>query len=426
MKLVYRILLHLSWVLSLLLAGWAALFYFTVVEEVNDGVDDALEARAEVIVKRVLAGRQLPDSESDGNSGYFLHEVPEEAAMPRSRETYTDEEIFIPERDDREPARVLRKTFRDGHGRWYELTVMTPSIEKDDLAEAIFYAVVALYLFLLLLVLLVTVGVLYRTMRPLYALLRWLDSYTVGGQNPPLAVETSVTEFRRLNEAAQRYAARAESSFERQKQFIGNASHEMQTPLAVCRNRLEMLVDDARNLSEEQLEEIAKVQRTLDRLVRLNRSLLLLSKIDNGQFPETEEVDLNALIRRTAEDLGEIYACREMRLVLEEETQLTVRMNPSLAGSLVSNLVKNAFVHGAGGSEVRVRIAGRGFEVCNGAAGGALDAGRIFERFYQGAKKEGSTGLGLAIVDAVCRLYGLRITYVFRDGRHCFAVDFPG
>ena len=153
MKLVYRILLHLSWVLSLLLAGWAALFYFAMIDEINDETDDALEARAEVIVKRVLAGRQLSDSESDGNSGYFLHRLPAGSASPRPRETYTDEEIFIPERDDREPARVLRKTFRDADGQWYELTVMSPSIEKEDLREAILYGMVFLYLFLLLLVL---------------------------------------------------------------------------------------------------------------------------------------------------------------------------------------------------------------------------------------------------------------------------------
>lgn len=425
MKLVYRILLHLAWVLTLLLAGWAALFYFTLVDEVNDEVDDALEARAEVIVKRVLTGRELPESSTEGNNGYFLHEVSADYARGRSHERYSDEEIFIPERDDEEPARVLRKIFRDADDRWYELTVMTPSIEKEDLAEAIFYGIVYLYLFLLLSVLLVTVVVLYRTMRPLYALLRWLDGYTVGARNPPLEIRTSVTEFRRLNEAARRYAARAESSFERQKQFIGNASHEMQTPLAVCRNRLEMLVDDPQGLSEEQLGEIAKVQHTLDSLVRLNRSLLLLSKIDNGQFPETEEVDLNAQFRRTGEDLAEIYSYRGIRFTLDEEARLLVRMNPSLAGSLVANLVKNAFVHGSRGGEVRVRILAHAFEIDNEAAEGPLDADHIFDRFYQAGRKRGSTGLGLAIVDAVCRLYGLRIAYSFRDGRHLFRVDFP-
>lgn len=425
MKLVYRILLHLAWVLTLLLAGWAALFYFTLIDEVNDSVDDALEARAEVIVKRVLAGRELPGEPNGGQEEYLLREVSADYARGQSDERYSDEELFIPERDDREPARVLRKTFRAADDRWYELTVMTPSFEKDDLAEAIFYGIVWLYLFLLLSVLLVTTVLLYRTMRPLYALLRWLDEYRVGGQNPPLEVQTSVTEFRRLNEAARRYAERAEQSFERQKQFIGNASHEMQTPLAVCRNRLEMLVDDPQGLNEEQLGEIAKVQRTLDSLVRMNRSLLLLTKIDNGQFPELAEVELNALFRRAGEDLEEIYAYRGMRFELQEETTLRVRMNPSLAESLVANLVKNAFVHGAEGGTVRVRISGRSFTIDNDAAEGALDAEHIFDRFYQGAKKHGSTGLGLAIVHAVCRLYGLRITYAFRDGRHCFTVEFP-
>ena len=354
MKLVYRILLHLSWALSLLLAAWAVLFYVRMIDEINDEVDDSLEARAEVILTRVLAGRELPVAASEGNNAYFLNEVSDEYAAVQPRERYSDEEIFIPERDDEEPARVLRKVFHDRDGKWYELTVMTPTIEKDDLREAILYWIVCLYLFLLLLILLITVVVLYRTMRPLYALLRWLDGYTVGARNPPLAIDTSVTEFRKLNDAARRYAERAESTFERQKQFIGNASHEMQTPLAVCRNRLEMLVDDAQTLTEEQLGEIAKVQRTLDYLVRLNRSLLLLSKIDNGQFPEAEEVDINALVRRTAEDMEEIYAYRGVRFTLTDEGPLTVRMNPSLAGSVVANLVKNAFVHGDAGGEIAV------------------------------------------------------------------------
>lgn len=425
MKLVCRILLHLAWALSLLLAAWAVLFYVTMIDEINDEMDDALEARAEVILTRVLAGRELPAPASEGNNAYFLNEVSAEYAAAQPRERYSDEEIFIHERDDEEPARVLRKVFHDRDGRWYELTVMTPTIEKEDLREAILGWIVSLYLFLLGMILLVTVVVLYRTMRPLYALLRWLDGYTVGAQNPPLVVETSVTEFRRLNDAARRYAERAEETFERQKQFIGNASHEMQTPLAVCRNRLEMLVDDAPTLTEEQLGEIAKVQRTLDYLVRLNRSLLLLSKIDNGQFPETEAVDMNALVRRTAEDMEEIYAYRNMRFTLADEGPLTVRMNPSLAGSVVANLVKNAFVHGDAGGEIVVTVAPRRLTVANSGAGGPLDAGHIFDRFYQGAKKEGSTGLGLAVVDAVCRLYGLKIAYSHADGRHCFTVNFP-
>lgn len=424
MKLSWKILLHLSWVLAVLLGAWSVLFYVTLTDEINDETDDMLENRAEAIVKRVLATGELPGG-MDGAGESLLVEVPEDYAVAHAHERYSDEERYVPERDDEVPARVLRQLFRDREGRWYELTVMTPTIEKEDLQEAILSWCVWLYLLLLLSILLVTVWLLYRMMRPLYALLRWLDAYRVGGENPALETTTSVVEFRRLNEAVGRFADRAEASFERQKQFIGNASHEMQTPLAVCRNRLEMLVDDARTLTPEQLAEIASVQRTLGRLVRLNRTLLLLTKIDNGQFPESSEVDVGAQVRTTAEELGDIYAYRGVTLRLAEETTLIVRMNPSLAESLVANLLKNAFVHGDANGTVDVRVAGRSLEVTNDGAAGPLDGARIFDRFYRATEKEGSSGLGLALVEAVCRLYGLRVSYDYVAGRHRFTVQFP-
>ncbi|WP_300737713.1 HAMP domain-containing sensor histidine kinase [uncultured Alistipes sp.] len=424
MKLSWKILLHLSWVLAVLLGAWSVLFYVTLTDEINDETDDMLENRAEAIVKRVLATGEFPDG-VEGAGEWLLVEVPEAYAVAHAHERYSDEERYIPERDDEVPARVLRQLFRDREGRWYELTVMTPTIEKEDLQEAILSWCVWLYLLLLLSVLLVTVWLLYRMMRPLYALLRWLDAYRVGGENPALETTTSVVEFRRLNEAVGRFVDRAEASFERQKQFIGNASHEMQTPLAVCRNRLEMLVDDARTLTPEQLAEIASVQRTLGRLVRLNRTLLLLTKIDNGQFPESSEVDVGAQVRTTAEELGDIYAYRGVTLRLAEETTLIVRMNPSLAESLVANLLKNAFVHGDANGTVDVRVAGRSLEVTNDGAAGPLDGARIFDRFYRATEKEGSSGLGLALVEAVCRLYGLRVSYDYVAGRHRFTVQFP-
>ena len=99
--------------------------------------------------------------------------------------------------------------------------------------------------------------------------------------------------------------------FEQQKQFIGNASHEMQTPLAICRNRLEMLMEDE-NLSESQLEELMKTHQTLEHITKLNKSLLLLSKIENGQFTDTTQVEVNKLLRQYLEDYKEVYQYREM------------------------------------------------------------------------------------------------------------------
>ena len=120
-------------------------------------------------------------------------------------------------------------------------------------------------------------------MLPLYELLHWLDSYAPGREVAPVPNDTSITEFRRLNVAAQQAVDRSEELFERQKQFIGNASHELQTPLAVLGGRMEYLLDCA-DLDEETTGEIIQMRRTLDHIVRLNKTLLLLTKIDNGQF----------------------------------------------------------------------------------------------------------------------------------------------
>ena len=271
-----------SLVLSVLLTGWAILFYFTVMDEVNDEVDDSLEDYSEIIIIRALAGEELPSKNTASNNQYFLREVTKEYAGSRDDILYKDSMVYIPEKDETEPARILTTIFKDDGEKFFELTVATPSIEKDDLKDAMAGWMIFLYIALLLTIIVINVWVFYRNMRPLYVLLHWLDKYRIGKGNEPLQNNTRVSEFRKLNEAAVRYAERSEQMFEQQKQFIGNASHEMQTPLAICRNRLEMLMEDE-NLSESQLEELMKTHQTLEHITKLNKSLLLLSKIENGQ-----------------------------------------------------------------------------------------------------------------------------------------------
>lgn len=158
-------------------------------------------------------------------------------------------------------------------------------------------------------------------------------------RNKPLSNDTQITEFRKLNEAAIRYVERTEQMFEQQKQFIGNASHEIQTPLAICRNRLEMLMEDD-SLSEKQLEELMKTHQTLEYITKLNKSLLLLSKIDNGQFTDTKELELNVLLKQYLQDYEEVYDYRNIEVTIDEQGVFKVTMNESLAVALLTNLLK--------------------------------------------------------------------------------------
>ena len=423
MKLIVRIALRLSVVLLPLMALWAMLFYFTMVDEINDETDDALDDYSELIIVRMLAGRELPPLNNGSNNSYSIRPVDRSYAETHEHIEYYDAEVYIPEKGETEPARILTTIFLDDEDNYYELKVATPTIDKDDLFAAILYWVVVLYLLLLLTIIGVTVWVFYRSMRPLYALLHWLDSYAPGRNNTPVPNDTTISEFRRLNVAAQQAVDRSEKLFEQQKQFIGNASHELQTPLAVLGNRIEWLLDHT-DPSEVQVGELFKMQRTLGHIVRLNKTLLLLTKIENGQFPESTEVDIAAAVREQVALYDEIYASRNIIGKIDCPVPFGVRMNESLASVLVTNLLKNAYVHTAEGGRVEVSLIGRTLAVVNDGDS-PLDAERIFDRFYQGSKKEGSTGLGLALVNAIGRYYGLRVEYRFEEGRHRFSVVWP-
>ena len=423
MKLIYRILIRLSLALLIVLTVWTVFFYFTMIDEINDEVDDALEDYSETIIIRSLAGKELPSKNDGTNNSYSIRPITREEAGQYPAIEYYDADIYIKEKEETEPARVLRTIFADKDDNYFLLEVSTPSFEKEDLREAVANWILFLYIVLLVTQLTVSIWVFYRSLRPLYALLHWLDSYLPGKQHEPVPNDTHIPEFRRLNEAAAQAVERSEQLFKQQKQFIGNASHELQTPLAVCNNRIEWLLDNT-ELTEEQMEELFKTKHTLNYIVRLNKSLLFLSRIDNGQFTDSRPVEINSIVKRLLNDYKEIFSHYEAQISLEEQGRLTITMNETLAEALVSNLLKNAFIHNKEQGHVRVTIQTNSLTLANTGQTEPLDSEHIFERFYQGSKKKESTGLGLAIAEAICRQYGLHISYRYQNKEHIFRLQF--
>lgn len=421
MKLFHLVLWRISLALIVVLTVWAGFFYMAVVEEVNDEVDDTLEDYSEGLIIRALSGEDMPTASNGSNNQYYLYEVSESYAASHPQITYRDEMVFITEKSETEPARVLITIFRTEDERYMELVVYTPTIEKLDLLRAILGWIIFLYVLLLLIILSINIWVFRKNMKPLYVLLKWLDSSQLGKKNEPLENTTKITEFRKLNAATMAFAERGEKLFEQQKTFIGNASHEMQTPLAICRNRLEMLMEDE-TLTEHQLNELIKTHQTLENLTRMNRSLLLLCKIENVQFADTRSVCLNDILAHYLDDYKEVYAYRNITVTVTTDSLFCVEMNDSLVSVLVTNLLKNSFVHNIDGGFIYIKITADTFEISN-TGEKPLDRERIFERFYQGQKKEGSTGLGLALVDSICKANHLTIDYTYVENRHIFTIS---
>ncbi len=421
MRLISHVSLRLSIAITLILSIWAVFFYYTMIDEIYDEMDDSLEDYSEAIIIRALSGERLPSKNSGSNNQYYLTRISKETAQNTPGILYADSMIYIHEKRETEPARILTTIFRNEKNEYFKLVVSTPSIEKADLQNSIFTWMIILYVTLLLIIILLNIFVFYRSMKPLYHLLRWLDQYRIGHKNEELANKSSITEFNKLYDAVMSYARRNEHLFEQQKRFIGNASHELQTPLAICRNRLEMMMEDE-NITKKQLKELAKTHQTLEHITRLNKSLLLLSKIENDQFADVQDVCVNDIAKRYLEDYEEVYGYRNIHIRLEETGKLIFKMNGMLASALITNFLKNAFVHNHDNGSILIHIAKNKFHIENSGTPEALDKTKIFERFYKGSRQEGSTGLGLSIIDSICKISGLSVDYNFKGGLHCFDV----
>lgn len=423
MKLIQKIALRLSMVLIPVIALWAMIFYFVTVEEINDEVDDLLRSYSEQLIAKKLANQELPVADILAGMHYSISQVTEEYADSHPRTKYYDSDLYINETDEDEPARFLKTFFYDAEGRYFELIAAIPTFEKEDLIEAILWWIAALYLILLVTVIVITLAVFQKSIRPLYEILDWLNAYTPGKTQDKLAADTDIYEFRQLEKAVTEATDRSNEAYEKQKQFIGNASHELQTPLAVLGGRIDWMLDND-SLGEENIGELVKMKREVVHISRLNKTLLLLTKIDNGQFPDVMDVNLSSIVQSQKEMYEEIFSRKNIHCSLEmQDSPVVVRMNETLATILVTNLIKNAFMHSPEGGIVTIALDRNGLAVENSGEA-PLDRERIFDRFYQGAKKEGSTGLGLALAKTIADKNGMQFSYSFAYGRHRFRINF--
>lgn len=421
MKLIHYTNRNLFILLFFLIGGWGFFFYLTIIDEVTDETDDRLENSRDILVSKALFNPEILTTE-DIMQTYIFRPLTVEEAKDYEEKFY-DSTLYIESEDEYEPVRVMKSCFRASDDNFYELEIRISTMERDDMIEAILWYLLVLYFLLLLCTVIGTRVVLKKTFGPLHKLLVWLDTIIPGKPVPPLDNETEITEFRKLNEAAFAMSRRSELAYEEQKQFIENASHELQTPLAISLGKLELLAESD-GMGEKQLSDIDDLYQTLGRAVKLNKSLLLLSRIRNNQYQQVEELNLNAIIHKLIPDLMEVYEHKDILLSIEEPVPCLVHMNESLAHILVSNLLKNAIIHNEKGGELKIITNARSLTIIN-SGDHPLDDGYVFRRFYRSESSDNkeSTGLGLAIVKSIADLYNIEISYNYKNS-HIFILKF--
>lgn len=420
MKLLNYTTKYFSLALLLIIGVWAFIFYVNMLDEVYDSLDDGLDNYKMLIIQKAEKDSTVLYKTEFEESNYSIRELSQYTAT-HAHDYYRDTLLFMINEQDYEPVRILTTAF-ERKGRYYQLNVISSMVEEDDLISDLLSAIIWLYLAMLVSILLFNNYLLKRIWRPFYHLIGQLKTFRLEKNKPITVKESKVEEFTLLNETVDSLIARTRETYESQREFIENAAHELQTPLAISINKLELLAEK-NALSESDMQIVGSVIQTLERLTRLNKSLLLLSKIENRQFKEDVRVNINNLAKTIVNEFEDFAAFRNVAISVRESGTLNSLMNADLAQILIANLVKNAILHNIPQGTVEVELAHDELTVTNTGKPDMLDGEKIFDRFHKETKEGGSTGLGLAIVKAITNLYHLQVMYTYRNA-HIIKIKF--
>lgn len=378
-------------------------------------------------IKRKLENRidalNLPDSTVQQTisilnriePGFALTAV--RASRPDSLYTLIRFDSFL---QDREQFRCLVTYIRINH-RPYRLLIETNMEEIDETVLAI--AGVSLAFFVLLLGGFVFLNrrLARKLWQPFYASLRQLKEFNLQRGQLIVFAKTDILEFEELNDSLRQLIVQNITIYQQQKEFAENASHELQTPLAVVQSKLDLLLQHE-NLTARQGELIELANRALARVSRINKNLLLLAKLENQQFADQERVNLSQLVTDQLELLADFLENSQLTITTVIQPGIDVVGNRLLIEMVVTNLLLNAIRHSPETGNVTIRLADRQFTVAN-TGSTALNPDNLFKRFRTVSAKTPGSGLGLAIVREISHRYGWPITYTFTDGQHIFSLS---
>ena len=290
----------------------------------------------------------------------------------------------------------------------------------EDLTQVIVTIAVTTILLILLVSFLINKVLLTRLWRPFYHTLSVMTGFQLGKQEKLVFPVSTIEEFNLLNSTLDRTTRQAKKDYLLLKEFTENAAHEMQTPLAIIRSKLDLLIQDE-HLSEAQTKTVQGAYTSIQKLARLNQSLLLLTKIENRQFQGTILVDWQEKIQEIQDQFQELWKNKGLQVsaVLGPSG---LEMNPELADFLLNNLFSNAIKHNVQDGKIELNLTKGSFSIANTGLPQTLDETRLFSRFYKATPGSDSTGLGLSIIYQITEISGITIKYHFHEGMHRFTL----
>lgn len=389
-------------------------YYFIIRLILLQQIDKDLKVEEQEIQEYVQENNVLP-----GASAYKGQEIKFEIAGSENikREIKSSTITNADEGED-EPVRMLTFPVKV-NGVLHKATVIKSQVEAEDLLKLIVLVTAGIFLLLLIVVSFINRFLLGKLWQPFYHTLHQLRSFNIKNSKALELPATNLEEFHELNTSVAEMTKRVSNEFESLKAFTDNASHEMQTPLAIINSKLDLLLQTS---NEKQAEQLQAIYNATGRLTRLNQTLLLLTKIDNNQYSNQQKVNLKKLVEQKLQQFDELIKARNLHADAQLD-ETFVNINIELADILLNNLFSNAIKHNYNGGYIHCSLSQSRLSISNSGYALTFNKEDMFKRFQKSNHSDG-TGLGLAVVKQICERSNLSIDYSYTNNEYVFNITF--
>ncbi|MBT2619563.1 HAMP domain-containing sensor histidine kinase [Chryseobacterium sp. ISL-6] len=402
--------------------------YYWVVDAIWKGELD--EHNITIVEKTAFEFNHLNLSESELEKSVLLwnkiqpgtniEQIPFNSLKKEQTFTVEKQKTFV-DKPEIERYRCLKKVVYINH-KPFLFTVET-NIEESHETIAVIAAITVFFFMLIVLGLLFLNRKLSTSIwKPFRNTLEKLKTFNLNTQNKIEFDSTDIIEFEELNLSLKRLIEHNVSVYKTQKEFTENASHELQTPLAIIKNKLDILMQNE-DLTEKQYQIAEEINRALTRSSRINKNLLLLAKIENLQFAENENLPLSELLHQSLEILKEHFDQKHIEIQAEIMDSVYATGNRTLTETLINNLLINVVRHTSTNGTSRIELSQQQMMISNSGSF-SLNGDNLFKRFSKASTDHNGSGLGLAIVKEICTHQGWILDYYFKDNQHTFFIKF--
>ena len=416
MRLQAKINIRFLTLLLLIFTIAGTIFYYMLGNVVDHNIKEMLDSRKAYILLDLQKDGSFIDTISSLDHSIFIKSTDKSSGYS----FFSDTLAYDQAEKELIPFRKLTFTIKKGENQ-YEVILLQSLLELEDLRTVIFSFMSGLFLVLMISVFFVNRWLSVRAWRPFFKSLSVLRSWKFTEDKDIHFKKSGIEEFDQLNSILENMMSKIRTDFVNLKEFTENASHEIQTPLAIIKSKLEFILQD-NLLTDTQYQQIRAAFESTIRLSKLNEALLLLSKIENQQFVGQENIDFCLLFQGRVKNLEELFELKKIEVIFELKDSVVFYMNPLLADILVNNLLSNALRHNHENGKISIKAEFREITIFNTGKNQEIDASKLFQRFAKQSNSDDSNGLGLSIASEICKSSHIQLRYHFSEKWHHFSL----